>query len=150
MREAVKETSYKRLQAKKELEERVTVLASEYNELSVQFNELCVCETQNSGAAAKLEEAMPTWRHERKQARQTWWRDAASVPASTRHIGAACEWHALVCNRQKHRVCRQERCAMAGACGAHSARDPTNRGSRYPRWRRHLQPDGPRQRIGYG
>ncbi|KAL3924242.1 MAG: hypothetical protein SGPRY_003976 [Prymnesium sp.] len=52
MREAVKETSYKRLQAKKELEERVTVLASEYNELSVQFNELCKKQCQLGGMSA--------------------------------------------------------------------------------------------------
>lgn len=69
MREAVKATSQKRLQAKKELEDRVSMLASDYDEIHMELMHERNLKDANAEAAAKLE-SMPTWRHERRQGRR--------------------------------------------------------------------------------
>lgn len=69
MRDAVKETSKKRLHAKKELSERLTILSAECDELHLELDDMRNESDQNKGAAAKMA-SMPTWRHERVKGRR--------------------------------------------------------------------------------
>lgn len=65
MREAVKQTSHKRLLAKKELSEQFKALAHEHDELLLEVSSIRAERDANAGAAQMLA-SISSWRHERK------------------------------------------------------------------------------------
>lgn len=69
LRKGVRETSQRRLLAKKELSDRCAILAAEFEEVHHELSVLREQHDANVGAAKKLS-LMPTWQHERRKGRR--------------------------------------------------------------------------------
>lgn len=65
-KEAVKQTSQKRLQARKELEDELVTVREEYDSVREELDNIRSRGEENAGAAEKLD-MMPTWRHVRNK-----------------------------------------------------------------------------------